>query len=137
MAPVCNKKTPVASNWRVPQPERLSKPARPSRLAVICEHRSAENRRQTAGIVRVREGVLSIHLQRRQKRRLRNLHLAELAHALLPLLLLLQKLALARDIAAVALRRHVLRQRADGLARDHPAADRGLDGDLEQLARDQ
>ena len=38
------------------------------------------------------------------------------------------------DVAAVALRQHVLAHRADRLARDHAAADRGLDGDLEELA---
>ena len=54
------------------------------------------------------EGAHAIHLQRRQEGRLRDLHLAELAHALLALLLLLQQLALARDVAAVALRGHVL-----------------------------
>src|SRR3546814_18333043 len=46
-------------------------------------------------------------------------------------------LPLAGDIAAVALRRHVLAQGGDGLARDHLAADGSLDGDLEELARDE
>src|SRR3546814_15230328 len=60
-----------------------------------------------------------------------------LAHALLAGLLLFQQLPLAGDIAAVALRRHVLAQGGDGLARDHLAADGSLDGDLEELARDE
>src|SRR5579885_3655900 len=76
-------------------------------------------------------------LQRREEGRLRNVDLAELAHALLALFLLLEELALAADVAAVALGGHVLAQRADRLARDDAAADRRLDGDLEQLLRDQ
>src|SRR5271165_7529491 len=74
-----------------------------------------------------------VHLQGGQEGRLRNLHLAELAHALLALLLLFQQLALAGDVATVALRGHVLRQRADRLPRDHPSADRRLDANLAQL----
>src|ERR1043165_683498 len=85
----------------------------------------------------VRYDPSRIHLQRRQERRLRNLHFTELAHPLLAFFLLLQQLPLPRDIAAVALRRHILRQRADRFARDHPAADRRLDRYLEQLPRDQ
>src|SRR5690242_3192841 len=53
-----------------------------------------------------------IHLQCGQEGGLRNLHLAELSHALLAFLLFLKKLAFAGDVAAVALRRHVLGQRA-------------------------
>src|SRR3712207_6754947 len=78
-----------------------------------------------------------IHLQRLDERLLRDLDLAELAHALLALLLLLEELALAGDVAAVALRGHVLAQRPDGLAGDDLAADRGLDRDLEQVLRDE
>ena len=62
--------------------------------------------------------MLTIHFQRRDKRFLRDADLAELAHALLAFLLLLQKFALARHVAAVAFRRHVLAERAQGLARD-------------------
>src|SRR5690349_12428379 len=76
------------------------------------------------------------HLERRQERLLRDLHLAHLPHALLALLLLLEELALAGDVAAVALRQHVLAERLDGLARHDLAADRGLDGDLVHLPRD-
>src|SRR6185437_8426055 len=65
-----------------------------------------------------------VHLQRGDEGRLWDLHVAHLAHALLALLLLLEKLLLAAVVAAVALRQHVLAQRADRLARDHPAADR-------------
>ncbi len=49
----------------------------------------------------------------------------------------LSRASLARDVAAVALGRHVLAQRLDGLSRDDLAAERRLDRDLEELARDQ
>src|SRR3546814_10706826 len=52
----------------------------------------------------------AVHLERLDEGRLRNLDLAELAHPLLAFLLLLQQLALARDVAAVALRGHVDRK---------------------------
>src|SRR5690349_5041536 len=81
--------------------------------------------------------LAAVHLERGDEGRLRDLDVAHLAHALLALLLLLQELLLAADVAAIALGQHVLAQRADRLARDHPTADRRLDGDLEQLARDQ
>uniref|UniRef100_A0A0N4ZLE2 Glucosamine_iso domain-containing protein n=1 Tax=Parastrongyloides trichosuri TaxID=131310 RepID=A0A0N4ZLE2_PARTI len=68
---------------------------------------------------------------------LRDLDLAELAHPLLALLLLLQQLALAGDVATVALGRHVLAQGADGLAGDDLAADGRLDRDGEHVRRDQ
>ena len=63
-----------------------------------------------------------VDLQRRDERLLRDVHLAELAHAFLAFLLLLQKLALAGHIAAVAFGGDVLAEGAHGLARDHLAA---------------
>src|SRR5690606_4782536 len=51
---------------------------------------------------------LAVHLQHRQEGLLRDLHAADLLHALLAFLLLLQKLLLARDVATVALGQHVL-----------------------------
>src|SRR5207244_38980 len=66
------------------------------------------------------------HLERGDEGLLRDLHLTELAHLVLALLLLLEKLALSRDVAAVALGDHVLPQRADRLARDDAPADRRL-----------
>src|SRR5688572_20836089 len=73
----------------------------------------------------------------RQECLLGNFHGAELLHALLPLLLLFEELALAGHVATVALGQHVLAQRLHGGARNDLAADRGLDRDLEHLARDQ
>src|SRR5579884_2762107 len=71
-----------------------------------------------------------------EERLLRHLDRADLLHPLLPRLLLLEQLALARDVAAVALREHVLAPRLHRLARDHARPDRGLDRDVEELARD-
>src|SRR5215510_12828621 len=56
---------------------------------------------------------------------LRHFHLAHL---------LLEELALARDVAAVALGGHVLAHGLDGFPRDDPAPHRGLDGHLVELA---
>src|SRR5256885_14791030 len=55
----------------------------------------------------------AIHLQRGDKSFLRDVDLAELPHLLLAFLLLLQKFAFARDVAAVALCGDVLAQGAD------------------------
>src|ERR1700710_1317320 len=79
----------------------------------------------------------TIHLQRRDKRLLRDIHLAELPHLLLAFLLLLQKFALSCDVAAVAFGGDVLAQRADGFAGDDLAAYRRLDRDYEHVRRDQ
>ena len=59
-----------------------------------------------------------IDLERRNKSLLRDIDLAELAHALLALFLLLEKLALAGDVAAIALGGDVLAEGAHGLARN-------------------
>src|SRR5207249_592253 len=77
-----------------------------------------------------------VELEHRQERLLRHLDAADLLHPLLSLPLLLEQLFLARDVAAVALRDHVLAKRLDRLARDHVRADRGLNGDVVLLARD-
>src|SRR5690606_39747590 len=77
------------------------------------------------------------HLQRLDEGGLGDFHLAELAHALLAFLLLLEQLALARDVAAVALGGDVLPERRDRLAGNDAAADRGLDRDLEHVLRDE
>src|SRR5207253_721907 len=95
--------------------------------------RNERGRRIAADRRRSRIGLSYVHLQRRDERLLRDVDLAELAHALLAFLLLLQELALARHVAAVALGGHVLAERAHGLARDHLAADRRLDRDLEHV----
>src|SRR5580704_18298984 len=60
--------------------------------------------------------LAAVHLEGGDEGRLRDLDVADLAHPLLALLLLLEKLLLAADVAAVALGQHVLAQRADRLA---------------------
>src|SRR5271169_2467160 len=53
-----------------------------------------------------------------EERLLRNFHAADGFHAFFAGFLLLEQLAFARDVAAVALRQHVLAQCLDRLARD-------------------
>ena len=79
---------------------------------------------------------LLVEVEHGEEGLLRDLHPADLLHPLLALLLLLEQLPLARDVAAVALREHVLPPRLDRLARDHARADRGLHGHVEHLPRD-
>src|SRR4028119_62117 len=68
---------------------------------------------------------------------LRDLHAAYLLHAALALLLLLQELLFAADVATVALRGDVLAVGADRLAGDDPAPHGRLYRHLEVLARDE
>src|SRR5260221_7797529 len=77
------------------------------------------------------------HAEGGDERLLRDRHAAVFAHALLALLLLLEQLALARRVAAVAFGGDVLPEGGDGFPRDDLAADRGLDRDLEQMAGDE
>ena len=81
--------------------------------------------------------ISAVHLERGNERFLRDVHLAELAHLLLARLLLFQQLFLTGRVTAVTFRGHVLAHGADGGTRDDLATDRRLDGDLEQLPRDQ
>src|SRR4051812_9926281 len=81
--------------------------------------------------------VVLVDLKDRQEGFLRDLDRSHLFHALLALLLLLEKLALAADVSAIALRENVLADRLHRLARDDLRPDRRLDDDLEQLPRDQ
>src|SRR3989442_9645787 len=76
-------------------------------------------------------------LEHCQKRFLWYLHRPHLLHAFLSLALLLEQLALAGHVPAVALRRDILAERANRFTGDHLRADRGLNHDLEQLARNQ
>src|SRR3954463_7385059 len=75
-------------------------------------------------------------LQHGQERLLGDLDAPDLLHPLLALLLTLEQLALTADVAAVALRRHVLAEGLDRLARDDVRPDRCLDRHVELLARD-
>src|SRR5258708_39822667 len=71
-----------------------------------------------------------------EDRLLRPLDGAALLHAFASLLLLLEQLALARDVAAVALREHVLAASLHRFACDDARADRRLNRDVEELSRD-
>ena len=82
-------------------------------------------------------GSLFAHAKSSNKRFLRDRHIAILAHPGLALLLLIQQLLLAANVAAIALRGHVLAHRGDGFAGDDFAADGGLDRHFEQVAGDQ
>src|SRR5438132_3168642 len=76
-------------------------------------------------------------LQDREESFLWDLDAADRLHALLTSLLLLEQFALARDVAAVALRQHVLAQRLDALARDDLGANGRLDCHVEHLPRNE
>src|ERR1051326_356450 len=78
----------------------------------------------------------SSRLQHLNKRFLRDVHLADDLHAFLAFLLLLEQLALARDIATVAFRRHILPHGLHVFASDDLAADGRLDCHLIHLRRD-
>src|SRR6476661_11274766 len=75
--------------------------------------------------------------QCRDERLGRDLDAADVLHPLLAGLLLLEQLALAADVAAVALGEDVLADRPDVLAGDDARADGGLDGHLVLLPRDE
>src|SRR5258705_3276691 len=78
-----------------------------------------------------------IHLEDGEKRFLRDLDRADLLHSLLSFFLLFEKLALARDVPTVAFGEYVLAQRLDARTRDDLVSDRRLNGNLEELARNQ
>src|SRR5204863_429238 len=80
--------------------------------------------------------LLALEVEHGEESLLRHLDHADLLHALLAGLLLLEQLALTCDVAAVALRKDVLAPRLHRLACDHARADRRLDRDVELLARD-
>src|SRR5574337_1915610 len=80
--------------------------------------------------------ILLLRLQHGHERLLGDVHAADGFHALLALLLLLQQLALAGHVAAVALGGHVLAEGLERLAGDDLGADRGLERDLELVAVD-
>src|SRR5439155_7118940 len=109
-------------------------PARARTRRRMCTRTSRSSRRRppstlgrTARRSRASRAPLPLPLpdvQHGEKGLLRNFHGADLLHPLLALLLLLEQLPLARDVAAVALREHILAPRLHGLARDHARADR-------------
>ena len=85
----------------------------------------------------VGEGVISVDLEGGDECFLWYVDLAELPHALFPFLLLVEQLALACGVAAVALGGDILAEGAHRFARDDLAADRGLDRYLEHMRRNE
>src|ERR1039457_2321743 len=81
--------------------------------------------------------LLLVHLEHSHECLLWNLHVAHPFHAAFAFTLLLEQLALPRDVPAVALGKHVLAHRGDSLTGDDLATDRCLYGYLEELTRDQ
>src|SRR5688500_8522125 len=81
--------------------------------------------------------VTSLNLKNGEEGLLRNLHRTDLLHPLLAFLLLLEELALARDVAAITLGENVFAQRLHRRASYHLLSDRSLDRDLEQLPRNE
>src|SRR5713101_3084674 len=77
-----------------------------------------------------------VKLQHRHERFLRDLDRTHPLHPSLSFFLLLEQLALAGDVAPVALRQDVFANRRYGLARDHLTADGRLDRHFVQLAGD-
>ena len=75
-----------------------------------------------------------IQFQHTHEGLLRNLHVPHLAHPLLSFFLLLQKLLLAADIAAIALGQHIFSHGFDSLPRDDLAAYSRLNRDLKQMS---
>src|SRR5439155_5606385 len=78
--------------------------------------------------------IPSIHLQDRKKGFLRYFDRTHLLHSFLSLLLLLEEFALARDVAAVALREHVFAQCLHVGAGNDFRSDSGLNSDFVELA---
>src|SRR5271163_1020099 len=75
--------------------------------------------------------------QNRQESLLGDVHAADALHAFFAFFLFFEEFAFAGDVTAVAFGDHVLADGADGFAGDHTAADGGLYGDFEHLARDE
>src|SRR5262245_41408726 len=126
------------ASWRITRARRIA-----MMIASAYSRNSDFRRAFTAGAAtgtgasgRVWISFMASALEHRQEGLLRHLDLADLFHSLLSFLLFLEQLALARDVAPVALGGHILAHRLDGLAGDDAAADRGLDGDLVELAGD-
>ena len=85
----------------------------------------------------LKQPIQLIQLKHSHEGGLGHFDIADLAHALLALLLLLQQLALTGDVSSVALGKHVLAHGLDGLTGDNLGPDGGLNGYLELLTGNQ
>src|ERR1700719_1953325 len=102
------------TNRRSKSPERRLRLR--TRALRKCDRHHSRNTPESNQIVGRSIGFFA-DLQYREKRLLRDLDLADLFHALFARLLLLEKLALARDVAAVAFGQDILAHRLDACAR--------------------
>src|SRR5438105_6545876 len=101
----------------------------PLRRNANCPNRNRSARQSPASI--------RIHFEGGDECLLRDLDAAELPHSLFAFLLLVEKFAFARNVAAIALGGDILAQRLDGFSRDNLAADRRLHRNLEQMSWNQ
>src|SRR5262249_3762432 len=132
----------AAPAWRRYASSRASGRKRPiatMRLASLASRKSSGSitlliRRAPS---RWMERVLVVEREGGDECLLRHFDAADLLHPLLAFLLAVEKLALARDVAPVALGDDVLALRLHRFAGNDAAADRGLNRDVEQLTRDE
>src|SRR5438105_7322765 len=110
---------------------------RPATMAARFGNRPSAFSNSHAGTYSVNSRSSPIDLQDGEECFLRDLDAPNPFHALLAFLLFLEQLALARDVATVTLREDVLAERFDRLTRDDLCPDRRLNGDLEELARNE
>ncbi len=79
--------------------------------------------------------MASVKFKHGEESLLRHFYRADLLHALLAFLLLLEKFTLTRDIAAITFCGHILAHSLDGLAGYDFGTDSCLDGDIKLLTR--
>src|SRR4051794_25576530 len=137
--PICLKRSSSTSWWAIVRNSFSGSTSRPpmrrfSASSTLGSYGGSRGSRR--GMPATLLAPVVPQLQDGEERLLRDLDAPDLLHALLALLLALEELALARDVAAVALGGHVLAEGLDGLAGDDVRADRRLDRDVVLLARD-
>src|SRR5467141_2860134 len=84
-----------------------------------------------------RHSMLVFLRQNCKERLLRDFPPSDLLHTLLPFLLFLEQLPLARDIPAVTLGQNVFSQGGNRVASNHLASDRGLNDNFKHLPRNE
>src|SRR5947209_17129279 len=131
--PVCSGGTCLASALAGAAIRRASRKRRATRIRILSGTRAFS---RTCGFSGLRLRPVGPDVEHGEERVLRHFDAADLLHALLALLLALEQLALAGDVAAVAFGGHVLAIGLHGLAGDDVRADGRLDGDVVLLARD-
>src|SRR3954465_11766997 len=137
VAPACPAPAGSRPPRRAPAPAwARSRPRAPARALLPAPRAPRPQARRASAGSRWSSPLFVAQRQDGQERLLRPLDPPHLLHPPLARLLLLEQLALAGDVAAVALGDHVLAVGLDRLARDDVRADRGLDRHVVLLARD-